>query len=66
MRQTAKETLSECKGPQALTAWVASIVERERQRGTSGSVRVEMQGGVVQRVRVEVVEKAPKPEEAAG
>jgi len=42
-----------------LLAWAASIIQREQQRGTSGHVRVEMQGGVVQRVRVEQVEKAP-------
>lgn len=40
-----------------LLAWVASILERERQRGTTGAVRVEMHEGVIQRVRVEAVEK---------
>lgn len=48
------------KDPQKLVAWVASIVERERQRGTTGAVRVEIHEGTVQRVRVESVEK---PEE---
>lgn len=41
----------------ALLAWVASILERERERGTTGAVRVELHEGVIQRVRVEAVEK---------
>lgn len=44
---------------QQLLAWAAAIIERERDRSTSGAVRVEMQNGVIQRVRVEAVEKAP-------
>ena len=45
-----------------LLAWVASIVERERKRGTTGAIRVEMHEGTVQRVRVESVEKPAKSE----
>ena len=40
-----------------LLAWVATIIERERGRGTTGSIRVEMHEGKVQRVRVETVER---------
>lgn len=40
-----------------LVAWAASILERERQRGTTGAVRVEVHEGVIQRVRIESVEK---------
>lgn len=40
-----------------LLAWVASIIERERGRGTTGAIRVEMHEGKVQRVRIEAVEK---------
>lgn len=47
---------------QELIAWVASVVERERQNGTTGSVRVELHEGQVQRVRLEAVEKPPKEE----
>ena len=40
-----------------LLAWVASILERERGKGTTGRVQVEMHEGTIQRVRVEAVEK---------
>lgn len=40
-----------------LLAWVATIIERERGRETTGAIRVEMHEGKVQRVRVESVEK---------
>lgn len=43
-----------------LLAWVASVIQREQKRGTSGALKIEFQGGVVQRVRVESVEKPPK------
>lgn len=45
-----------------LLAWAAAILARERDRATSGAIRVEMQNGVIQRVRVEAVEKAPTVE----
>lgn len=45
---------------QELLAWVAAILERERERETTGSVRVEVHEGNIQRVRIEAVEKPPK------
>jgi hypothetical protein len=41
---------------QDLLAWVAAIIEREHGRETTGEVRVQMHGGVIQRVRIEATE----------
>ncbi len=54
------------RSEQELIAWAASIIERERGRGTSGAIRVEMHNGVIQRVRVESTEKAPEVDSGGG
>lgn len=45
-----------------LLAWAAAIVAREQDRGTYGSVVVQMEAGRVVRVRVESVEMPPDEE----
>ena len=40
-----------------LLAWVAAILQREQSEGTTGEVRVQLHEGIIQRARVEKVEK---------
>lgn len=43
-----------------LLAWLASIVQREQQKGTFGVISVHMQGGKIVRVKTEQTEEPPK------
>lgn len=43
-----------------LMQWVNHVMERERKRGTTGEVRIQMHEGVIQRVKIESTEKPPK------
>ena len=49
------------RGHQELLAWVAAIIDREHQRGTTGEVRVQLHEGTIQRARIEATETPPKP-----
>lgn len=43
-----------------LLAWVSSRLQQAQREGVTGEVRVQLHEGVVQRVRQESVESAPK------
>ena len=45
---------------QELLAWAAAIVDRENKRQTTGEVRIQMNEGNIQRVKIEATEKPPK------
>lgn len=44
-----------------LLAWAASIIQREQGRGTFGVVSIHLQGGKIERVKIETTELPGEP-----
>lgn len=44
-----------------LLAWAASIIQREQIKGTFGVVSIHLQGGKIERVKIETTELPGEP-----